>query len=120
MKKHGFTLIELLGVLVILALLALLVSPVIKKQVTDSREELQQMQIENIVNASKNWAADHTGDLPSTEGQTKQITLKDLQDGGYLPEDFLNTDNEQKLNENTKITITAHNNTYTYTVEESA
>ena len=56
MNKKGFSLVELLAVLIILALIGLITYPVITKSVKDYRRRLCNVALENIVDASKQWA----------------------------------------------------------------
>ena len=46
MKKKGFTLIELLAVIVILAIIALIATPIILNIISDSREESNKRSVE--------------------------------------------------------------------------
>ena len=48
MKKNAFTLTEVLGVLIILAFLALLVSPFVSKAVKNNKQKLYDIQIKEI------------------------------------------------------------------------
>ena len=51
MKKNGFTLIELLGVVIVLGIIALIVTPVIYKVLEDSATKTAKVQITNIINS---------------------------------------------------------------------
>ena len=62
--KKGFTLVELLAVLVILGLLGLIVVPVVDKIIKDNRNNLYELQIKNIEEGARNWAAKNPLSLP--------------------------------------------------------
>ena len=57
MKKNGFTLIELLAVIVILAIIALIATPIILGIINDARRESQKRSIELYASAVKNGIA---------------------------------------------------------------
>ena len=57
MKKNGFTLIELLAVIVILAIIALIATPIILGIINDARRESQERSIELYATAVKNGIA---------------------------------------------------------------
>ena len=54
MKRNGFTLIELLAVIVILAIIALIVTPIILGIINDARKESQERSIELYASALRN------------------------------------------------------------------
>lgn len=54
MKKNGFTLIELLAVIVILAIIALIATPIILGIINDSREKSDERSVELYASAVKN------------------------------------------------------------------
>ena len=71
MKKNGFTLIELLAVIVILAIIALIATPIILGIINDAREESNERSVELYASAVRNGIAAYqlrTGEevLPDT------------------------------------------------------
>lgn len=114
MSRKGFTLVELLGVLVILAVLALLIVPVVNKNFRESTADLEAAQIKNIKDAAKNWAADHTSSLPDTEGGTVTVTVGELQKGGYLDENLTNPKTKEKIDPYSNVIITYEDGNYVY------
>lgn len=97
MKKKGFTLIELIGVIVILALLLLLIVPSVTNSIKKGQSTSSSSQIENMILAAKNWASDHKSSLPG-KGSELSVTLKTLQNGGYIDKDIKNPETKEILN----------------------
>lgn len=92
MKNKGFTLVELLGVIIILGIIAMIVTPKIGSSLKKEKKELCKIQYENILAAARVYGADHLLEINSGD----IITLKDLQDGGYIEK---NLKNPQKSDE---------------------
>ena len=69
MKKRGFTLIELLAVIVVLAIIALIATPLVLNTIENSRKGAFEQTINNIVKASKLYQAkvQMNDDEPLTE-----------------------------------------------------
>lgn len=84
MNNKGFTLVELLGVIILLALIALITIPNISSGIKKGREEADKQIKDNIVLASKNWALDNKNLLPTVSNQTYKVTISNLQSGGYI------------------------------------
>ena len=103
MNKRGFTLIELLAVIVLLAVIAIITSPIIVGIVGDSSKKVDEEQKRLIINAAKRYVADNFEEV--TDNMCK--TPADLRNSGYLKKDDTSTG---------KITITydSTNHQYTY------
>lgn len=114
--KKGFTLIEMLAVLSVLAILALLIVPIIGKEMNQAKDELYQKQIQAIEQGAMNWGADHLDLLPNVEGNTYTVTLKVLQDGGYVKKQLKNPKTKEEFASTVKVNITFQNNQYQYVV----
>ena len=124
--NKGFTLAELMGVIVILAILSIIVTTAIDRNITESRASTCQTQEKNIIEATKMYVTDDTGKLP-TSGSSSTITIKELIDEGYLDEDMENPMTGKLYKDSgtdiyVEISITSNsegiaNKDYTYTVK---
>ena len=74
-KKKGFTLVELLSVLVILAILLLLVSRLVVKNIDESKKEISESEEKAIVNAAEKWSVNNSDLFDDTEASKIQIGL---------------------------------------------
>ncbi len=125
--KKGFTLAELLGVIIILALIAMIATPAVTSLLNNSKKKLCETQVSYIITAAKNWGADHLLQLPD-EGETLTISLSELIQQGYIQGDKDAATEEEKLkiiNPNTKeyfepdptVIIQKAGKSYTYTID---
>ena len=80
MKKNAFTLIELLGVLLLLAIIALITFPIIDNTLTNSRNEAYERQKDNIIEAARLYVTEN-GNYNTSQ---KQLSLQTLIDAGFL------------------------------------
>ncbi len=95
MKNKGFTLIELLGVLIILAVIALITFPIIDNVLTNSRQQAYQRSIDGIIEASKMYVTSQ-GIVPDTN--TKQLSLQTLINSGFLEDkDIIDPRNNESM-----------------------
>lgn len=114
--KNGFTLAELLGVIVILGIIAVITTSAVGRSLRNSHYETCLAQEKNIVEGVKSWTIDHAKDLPNA-GETKSVTLKELQDNGYVEDGLKNPMTSEMYSEGTKVDIYSSNGTsYEYTV----
>ena len=77
MKKNGFTLIELLAVIVILAIIALIATPIILGIINDAKRESQERSVELYASAVKNGIAAY---------QLRE--MKEVEAGSYTSEEL--------------------------------
>lgn len=94
-NNKGLTLVELIAVLVVLVIVGLIVVPNIFDQITEYREQMYQDQVSIIEDAARSWSSDHTELLPNLIGHTYNVTVEQLQQGGYLDSDFKSTKTKQ-------------------------
>lgn len=117
MGKKGFTLTEVLGVLTVLALLALLITPVVSKTIKNNKQKLYNDQIKIIERAAKDYAIKNTDVLPE-EGTTTYVTLGEIKRSGVLQEEVRNPITKELFEDDLQIQITLENNQYVYHVVE--
>lgn len=118
MKQNGFTLAELLGVITILGLLALIVIPLVDKNIKEGTNNLYESQIKSIETAAEMWGIDHKTELPE-ENEELMIPLNKLQQEGYIKNDIENPKTNEVFDPDLQIKIVNHGSYYTYQVIES-
>ncbi len=84
-NKQAFTLIELIGVIALLGILLIIITPLINKTIKKGKEQADLVTINNIVLSAKHWGVDNKDKLPKEKGKKRNIWLSsDLQSGGYI------------------------------------
>lgn len=82
MNKKGFTLIELLTVIVLIAIIAAITTPVIINIIKDSRENAYNEQVRLITNAAERWGTENMQELNKVV--PCKLSAKKLSEEGYL------------------------------------
>jgi len=116
--KRGFTLIELLGVIVILGLLAVIAIPIVDNSINKNKENLYHTQINQIIKGAEDYYATHLSELPKNNSDEKRLTIKTLQDEGYLDLNIKNPKTNEFFSPNTTIVITKKGENFKYKVDE--
>lgn len=116
--KKGFTLIELLGVIVVLGILAIIAIPIVDRSLNESKESLYETQIEQIIKGAEDYYTKNLDELPQNDGAKDEITVRELQDAGFLPLDIKNPKTNGNVSPNTKVIVTKSGNNYKYEVDE--
>ena len=111
-KRNGFTLIELMAVIIILAVIALIVTPLIIGGIKESKEKLYDTQLENIKSAAKSYMID----LDLENDSTLTLTLDELQKAGYVKEDIKNPKTGESFNKCLLVSVERKDNAYEYEV----
>ena len=97
MKKNGFTLVEVLVVIVIIAVLSTIISPIVINLLSKNRQEMYENQVRTLEEASKRWSVDHAGELSSDES-SYCLSLDELSNEGYISgSDLKNPVNDEDL-----------------------
>ena len=78
-NKKGFTLVELLAVIIIISIIALIVFPVVTKQIKGSKDDLYKVQVENIIKAAKDYILDNPELLDEYHINPTLVSIEDLQ-----------------------------------------
>ena len=81
-KKFGFTLIELLGVIILLAVIALITYPIIDKVLSNAKNQAYERQKDSIIEAASLYVTVNGNYSTST----KQLSFQTLIDAGFLKE----------------------------------
>lgn len=116
--KKGFTLIELLGVLVILGILSLIVTPSIINVIKNSKEKALDAQIVLVVEASKKWGAENSNLLSTVDNSVYKLQLSELRQSSYLQDSsIINPVTGEELIGCIFITFNEENNGYNYSFE---
>ena len=89
MKKNAFTLIELLAVIVILAIIALIATPIILGIINDAKKGSRERSIDNIIHAAEIYYAKEYIKDPKVSNKINIEDIKDkidgeIPEGGYI------------------------------------
>jgi len=109
--KKGFTLVELLGVIVILAIIALLTFPAIEKVIKKSSDTVYDAQINTILTAAYDFSLKNISFLPNNN-EIKYITLGELKLDGLVDFDIKDPRTKEKFPDNLVISIRNVGNSY--------
>lgn len=114
--KKGFTLAELLGVLIVLALIAMIAFPAVSGSLKTYKKKVCIVQLDNIIEAGKEWAADNITQLPETEESDdyRDVSLNSLIKYGYLDDDIKNPKTKKAFEDDLVVRIQKYKNKYTY------
>ena len=103
-NNKAFTLIELLAVVTILTILALVITPIVDRNIKKSKETAYLSQIENIRMAGEAYYSDNFL-LKPTESNSTTITLQQLISEGYISNNIKNPKKGQAFTENIYIEL---------------
>lgn len=113
-NNRGLTLVELLGVLVVLSIVVMIVTPTVTRNLKSSQVELCYHQLDSLEAASKNWLTDQINDNYDemfVNGVFSDVIVdgNTLLRGGYV-------DSLEDKYKNVQIEISKVGNNYTYVV----
>lgn len=114
--KKGFTLIELLAVIVIVGVISSIAFITVDKSIKDSKNNLYNTQVNTIYDGAQAWATDNISKLDGKDFYC--ITLKTLQDSGYVQKNIINPKDDKEFDSNLKIKITDTVSGYNYSIDE--
>ncbi len=119
MNKKGFTLTELLGVIVILAIIAIIAFPSVLGLLNSSQNETDEAMQNFAITAARNYVNDNMDSYPKAlEGQTKtysNLKIQTLLDEGYISSTTISSEkNCEMLNDEIKITSDSVKYSYEY------
>ena len=120
-NKKGFTLAELLGVIVILLLLVLIVTPIFINYSKKASKSAYEVQINTIKESAREWALDEDNIklLPTKENECVEITLEKLKEIGLLDYNITNPKTKAKFSDESTVIIRKEGKELTYTYNEN-
>lgn len=119
MKNKGFTLVELLAVLVILAIIAMIVTPIVSGVIQDSGEKVYKEQVKTIIRSAQKWALANSNSLSTTDGAVYNLSLSDLKNSAYYDDVTVqNPDTKEEMNGCIIITYRESSQDYKYEYKE--
>ena len=113
--KKGFTLAELIGVLVVLALIAMIVIPTVAKTIKQNKIQLCNIGFTNILEEAKSWASNNIEKLPAVNEST-EILFTDLVKYGYSEDKLVDPKTKEEFGDKWKVVITKTNNRFEYKI----
>lgn len=114
-NKKGFTLIELLGVIVVLSVIALIVTPAVDRVIKKSQNKLYNSQKDNLISSVKSWVSDNKELF--AKDSTIIITLQDLKELNYIGYDVKNPKTNACLSNSMQFKIEKNGKKYIYTID---
>lgn len=97
MNRKGFTLIELLAVITILVILSLIIIPVVDTNIKRSKQDMYNIQIDNIRMAGVNYFTNNMSMRPD-RGEHCSISLDFLVEEDYMSDDVVNPKTGESFN----------------------
>lgn len=116
MKNRGFTLVEVLGIVVVLGIIAAIATPVIFRSIRQNKESMYNVVKNQLIDASKDWAAKNSSSLPDAIGEYTEVTLQQLKENGLLRLNIGNPRTGKIFSNQSFVRITKKNNNFIYDV----
>ena len=119
-NKKGFTLAELLGVIVILLLLVLIVTPIFINYTKKASNTAYDVQINTIKESAREWALDDANVklLPTKDNECVKVSLEKLKEAGFLDFNITNPKTGEKFADESAVVIRKSGKKLTYTFDE--
>ena len=119
MNKKGFTLIEIIAIIILLSVIALITYPVINNLIINSKDELYEKQISELVRLSNTWTTKNIKKLKMTDGYTYNLSFEELYEQGFVSDKQVkNPKTGENLPGCMKITFNSTNNGYDVSYDE--
>ena len=119
MNKKGFTLIEIIAIIILLSVIALITYPIINNLITDSKDELYDKQISELVRLSNTWVTKNITKLKMIDGYTYNLSFDELYEQGFVSDEQVkNPKTGQNLPGCMKVTFNSTNNGYDVSYDE--
>ena len=98
MNKKGFTLIEMLAIIILLSVIALITYPIINNVVSDSKDEIYDKQISELVRLANTWVTKNMDSLEIKNGYKYYLSFNELFEQGFVSkEDIINPKTGENL-----------------------
>ena len=116
--KKGFTLIEITAVVVILGIIALITIPLVEQSIQNMRQKSYETQVGTILEGARQWGAANRFEegFPGV-GESLNITIGDLKEGGFLVEEIENPLTREPFSNSTIVTITNDSGNFVYSLD---
>ena len=113
--KRGFTLVELLAVIIIIGIIFAITFPLITNNIKISEERAYNLQIEQIIKATKDMIVKDLIEIPNDE-KSITIYISELKRNGLLPIEMTNPKTKKIISNTSNVVITRTGNSYKYDV----
>ena len=111
--KKGFTLIELLAVIVILAVILVITTPIVADLIDSSKQKAYEDQVKFIIDAAKNYSVQYSNEITIDPYYVNVDTL--INKGFIDQEELKNPKTKKKMDGCVKIEYNETFNDYDYT-----
>lgn len=112
--KRGFTLVELLGIIVVLGIIAVIVTPVIQSTLEQNEDTVYKTLMKQIEGNAKDYLAINTDKLPQNEGDKVLIKIGDIKTSGLIQINIKNPKTNNIISNESYVTVTKEGNNYRY------
>lgn len=111
--KSGFTLVELVGVVIILALIALIAFPAILNAIRGTQGQISDASKQIIYSATSSYLSDNANSYPKKDGNVYCITLATLKQNNKLSIDIYD-ESGNEISQDKFVQVIITNNDYSY------
>ena len=112
----GFTLVELIGVVIILAIIALLAFPPILNSIRKTELQLSDSSKEILYSATDLYVSDNLNDFPKTNGNIFCVSLSTLSSNNYLTTKIYDSVTGEEISLDNKVEVKVEDGKYSYNV----
>lgn len=120
MKSKGFTLIELMGVIIILALIAIIATPNVIDQIRKLNSEVSKTQMAVFEAAADNYLSLNESQYPVEDGRVYCITLQEIVDAGILSDPIVDAATGETISNTAVLRAKVRNNSFSYDLFEGS
>ena len=116
MKNNGFTLIELMATVAIIALLAVLITPLVNNMINDANQRAYSSVVDTIEDAAKSYTSLNSTSVDSsiTANGYADITIETLKESDLLDNKIMNPLTKSQISNTDVVRITKSSDKYIY------